>query len=140
MIFVIILQLKIVRVCTIVLSFINNLNLVRHFEVVRKIYSKLVEKFVNIDKTRIWGTWDTLYMCAYIWILLRGVDCSVILLTIILSWYDAWSAHFHIVLYTVYSRNRRTRESPKRKSVSCGSCLLSRRGSTSLSDVHYVRL
>jgi len=61
-----------------------------------------------------------------------------ILLTIIPSWYDARSAHFHIVLRCV--REIDGFVSHLNVSVSCGSCLLSRRGSTSLSDVHYVRL
>lgn len=80
--------------------FFNNSNSINTWKFsLDEIYSKLVVKFV--DKTRIWGSWDTLYMCAYIWILLRGVDCSVILLTTIRSWYDARSAHFHIVLRCV---------------------------------------
>lgn len=37
----------------------------------------------------------------YIWILLRGVDCSVILLTILDREYDARSARSHIVLRCV---------------------------------------
>lgn len=61
-----------------------------------------------------YGTLGAPYICVHrthIWILLRGVDCSVILLTIIPSWYDAvgsfsvaiWRnpVHLHIALLCV---------------------------------------
>lgn len=103
----------------------------------REICSKLVEKFV--DKTRIWGTWDTLYMCVHIF----GY-CYVVWTAVLLYWppFHHGTTRGRLIFISFYdtcSRDRRTRESPN-ASVSCGSCLLSRRGSTSLSDVHYVRL
>ena len=54
-----------------------------------------------------------IYVCIYLDIVTWcGLQCYFIDHHFIA--YDAWSTHFHIVLHTVYSRNRRTRESPKR--------------------------
>lgn len=102
----------------------------------REIHSKLVEKFV--DKTRIWGTWDTLYMCVCIYLDIVtwcGLQCYFIDHHSIMVRRAVGSFSYR----STCSRDQRTRESPN-ASVSCGSCLLSRRGSTSLFDVHYVRL